>query len=235
MPRRPGPTLTELLIQALSSTRGGYDRLAPRFDHTPFRTPDDVLAATAAHHGAPVARGLYVCCGTGAETAMLRAQCTERVVGVDFSRGMLDVARRRTASAPGRAALSFVRADALELPFFGGFDLAVSFGAFGHFRRPEQPRLLAGIRRALRPGGRFVFVTGELGARDAAWWVYRAFNGAMRIRNRLIRPRFVMYYLNFPTGEALARCDAAGLPAVAVPLGLERAPRLRIVTAVRRG
>jgi hypothetical protein len=32
-------------MQALSSVEGGYDRLAPKFDHTPFRTPDGVRSA----------------------------------------------------------------------------------------------------------------------------------------------------------------------------------------------
>ena len=42
-----GPSVRELAVQALSSVEGGYDLLAPKFDHTPFRTPDDVLDATA--------------------------------------------------------------------------------------------------------------------------------------------------------------------------------------------
>jgi hypothetical protein len=31
-----GPSLRELAVQALSSVEGGYDLLAPKFDHTPF-------------------------------------------------------------------------------------------------------------------------------------------------------------------------------------------------------
>jgi hypothetical protein len=42
-----GPSVRELAMQALSSVEGGYDLLAPKFDHTPFRTPDGVLDATA--------------------------------------------------------------------------------------------------------------------------------------------------------------------------------------------
>ena len=41
---KDGPTLLDLAQQAWSSTDHGYDLLAPRFDHTPFRTPDDVVA-----------------------------------------------------------------------------------------------------------------------------------------------------------------------------------------------
>jgi hypothetical protein len=37
-----GPTLRELAVQALSSTERGYDLLAPKFDYTPFRTPEEI-------------------------------------------------------------------------------------------------------------------------------------------------------------------------------------------------
>ncbi len=45
------------------------------------------------------------------------------------------------------------RADVRALPFAGAFDLAVSFGALGHFLPAERPALFAGVYRALRPGG----------------------------------------------------------------------------------
>ena len=38
-----GPSFFELVEQALSSTERGYDLLAPKFDYTPFRTPDEIL------------------------------------------------------------------------------------------------------------------------------------------------------------------------------------------------
>ena len=65
----PGsPSARELAAQALSSVGRGYDLLAPKFDRTPFRTPDDVLDATAEALRPPGAfgPGLDVCCGTGA-------------------------------------------------------------------------------------------------------------------------------------------------------------------------
>ena len=39
-----GPSVLELTNQWLSSTQLGYDLLAPKFDYTPFRTPDSVLS-----------------------------------------------------------------------------------------------------------------------------------------------------------------------------------------------
>src|SRR5262249_18433690 len=138
----------------------GYDLLAPKFDYTPFRTPDLVLARVGEHLAplGPFASGLDVCCGTGAAMRMLRPLCRERVVGLDFSAGMLAVARERTADAPGTAALEFVRGDALATPFDAAFDVATCFGAFGHILPRDQARFLDGVARALRPGGRFVSV-----------------------------------------------------------------------------
>src|SRR5262249_48645059 len=99
---RDGPTFLELMKQALRSTEEGYDMLAPKFDHTPFGTPDSVLAAMAEGIG-PVGSALDVCCGTGAAMTHLRPLCRERLVGIDFSAGMLDEAKRRVGAASGAA------------------------------------------------------------------------------------------------------------------------------------
>src|SRR5262245_56740077 len=136
-----GPTFWELAVQALSSTERGYDLLAPKFDYTPFRTPDIVLETVADHIRSvgPFDSCLDICCGTGAAMRPVRVLCRRRLVGLDFSLGMLAVARQLTASAPGDAALEFVRGDALAMPFDSEFDLAVSFGAFGHILKKDLP------------------------------------------------------------------------------------------------
>src|ERR671930_2386296 len=106
-----GPTFFELAEQALLSTQRGYDLLAPKFDYTPFRTPDWLLELVRSylHHVGPFASGLDLCCGTGGGMEMLRPLCRERVVGIDVSRGMLEVCRQNTAKAPGAARLELVR------------------------------------------------------------------------------------------------------------------------------
>ncbi len=78
-----GPSLRELAVQALSSVEGGYDLLAPKFDHTPFRTPDEVLDATtdALRPLGPFDRGLDVCCGTGAGMRVLTSLCHGQIMG----------------------------------------------------------------------------------------------------------------------------------------------------------
>jgi ubiquinone/menaquinone biosynthesis C-methylase UbiE len=205
----------ELAVQALSSVEGGYDLLAPKFDHTPFRTPDGVLDATA---GAlrplgPFGRGLDVCCGTGAGTRVLEAVCRGPIMGVDFSTGMLAQARRAHPDA------GWVRADARALPFAGGFDLAISFGALGHFLPAERPAVFAGVYRALRPGGVFAFPVGAPpSVTSIRYWALAGFDLTMRVRNALWRPAFVMYYRTCPLPAVSNDLTASGFTVTTVPL-----------------
>lgn len=201
-----GPTFWELARQALSSTDHGYDLIAPKFDYTPFRTPDPVLEIVAARlaKAGPVRRGLDVCCGTGAAMRWLRPVCTEALVGVDRSAGMLAEAERRLADAPGTAPMFFVRGDAMALPFSREMDLVTCFGAFGHILEEDEPRFVDSVANVLVPGGRFAFVTGELPPLTSPdLWMARGFNLAMRIRNAVLKPEFIMYYLTF----LLPRCQ----------------------------
>jgi ubiquinone/menaquinone biosynthesis C-methylase UbiE len=232
-----GPSLRELAVQALSSVEGGYDLLAPKFDRTPFRTPDWVLDATA---GAlrplgPFGRGLDVCTGTGAGMRVLRSLCQERMVGVDFSAGMLAQAR---SAHPGAG---WVRADVRALPFTGAFDLAVSFGAFGHLLPAERPGLFAGVYRALRPGGLFAFPVGAPAPVTSGWyWALLGFDLAMRVRNAVWRPPFVMYYRTWPLAAVRDDLTAAGFAVTTVPLTApgqqeDGSPRALLVLARRAG
>src|SRR5688572_18549446 len=96
---RKGPTFWELAVQALSSTERGYDLLAPKFEYTPFRTPEVILERVGEYLKTigPFDAGLDICCGTGAAMRMLRPHCRQRVVGVDMSAGMLAEGRRLSA------------------------------------------------------------------------------------------------------------------------------------------
>ncbi|MFC1440696.1 methyltransferase domain-containing protein [Streptacidiphilus sp. N1-10] len=234
-----GPTLRELTVQALSSIEHGYDLLAPSFDRTPFRTSEPVLDAVA---GAleplgPFGAGVDLCCGTGAGTAVLRELCGKRVVGVDFSAGMLQVAR---AAVPDTEPdTEWVRADVRRLPFASEFDLAVSFGAFGHFLPRERPGLFAQTYAALRPGGLFAFPV-PAPPRVGSWpyWALWGFDAGMRVRNALLRPTFVMYYRTFPLPAVRAELERTGFAVSTVPLTAlgelpDGAPRCRLVLARR--
>lgn len=195
-----GPTFFELARQALCSTERGYDLLAPKFDVTPFRTPDEILEPLGRFlRDAPPVRALDLCCGTGAVLSVLAPIAREMVVGVDFSGGMLRVARSRLAG--GRARL--VRAEALAPPFESAFDLVTCFSALGHFLPAQHAALVRAVRTCLVPGGRFVFATGTMpDVSSSSYWLSRAFNAFMHVRNAIWSPPFVMYYLSFLLPEA---------------------------------
>ncbi|MGI5452169.1 class I SAM-dependent methyltransferase [Streptomyces sp. CA-249302] len=234
-----GPSLRELAVQALSSVEHGYDLLAPKFDHTPFRTPASVLDAVAAAlaRSGPYDTGLDLCCGTGAGVEVLARVCRSSVTGVDFSAGMLTVAQERVR--PEGPEVSWVRADARALPFRPGFDLVVSFGAFGHFLPDELPGLFGQVHSVLRPGGRFVFpVLAPPRPSSPAYWMLLGFDAVMRVRNAVWRPPFVMYYRAFRLGEVRRELERAGfrVELEALPEFGRRgdgSPRVRLVTAVR--
>jgi trans-aconitate methyltransferase len=79
---------------------------------------------------------------------------------------------------------TWVRADVRAMPFAEDFDLAVTFGALGHFLPTERPALFEGVYRALRPGGLFAFPIGAPAPlTSVSHWATLGFDLAMRVRN----------------------------------------------------
>jgi len=227
-----GPTFGELARQALASTQRGYDLLAPKFDWTPFRTPDWLLDAVAPHLGEPgsVRAAVDLCCGTGAALPLLQTVSRELVVGVDFSLGMLAEAKRE------RPRVVLVQQDVLHLGLSAAFELATIFGALGHLRPAVQARFLDQARSCLAPGGTLAFVTAPTPPPwTAALWIAAGFDAAMWLRNRLWRPPFVMYYLAWPLSRTLRLLRERGFTPELRPLGF-RGPRSRPrLVLARRG
>jgi ubiquinone/menaquinone biosynthesis C-methylase UbiE len=109
---------------------------------------------------------LDVGCGTGMLLHRAReAGHAGRLVGVDPDPSMLRVARRY----PG---IEWVEGTAAAMTFAGEFELAIMMGhAFQALLTDDDIRTsLAAIRRALAPGGRFVFETRNPGARAWERW-----------------------------------------------------------------
>jgi ubiquinone/menaquinone biosynthesis C-methylase UbiE len=146
---------------------------------------------------------------------------------------MLEAGRRTQLDAPGSARLEWVRGDALALPMGPAFDLVVSFGAFGHILRRDQPALLQEVRRVLQPGGRFVFVTSTMPRPwTRRYWLARGFNSAMHVRNRLVSPAFVMYYLTFLLPQVGHDLERLGMSVEVSALeGVTRPGNLHLVVA----
>jgi ubiquinone/menaquinone biosynthesis C-methylase UbiE len=100
---------------------------------------------------------LDVPCGFGRHTVPL-ARAGYRAVGVDRSETLLAEARRRTGHERWP---KLTRADYRDLPFAdASFDAALNlFTSLGYLGDEDDTRVLAEIRRVLRPGGRLVIET----------------------------------------------------------------------------
>ncbi len=112
---------------------------------------DLLLAATGL---TPEARVLDLCCGQGRHSLELARRGFSRVMGLDRSRYLVNVARRR-ARGLGRPVV-FREGDARSLrPTDGPFDCVAILGnSFGYFDRAEDDlAVLTAVREALRPGG----------------------------------------------------------------------------------
>ncbi len=108
------------------------------------------LSLTAVANGASV---LDIGCGSGTDCfiALGMSGPTGRVVGVDLTVEMLQVARKATSSTG--ITPEFVEADASSLPFQDGcFDLVISNGVLNLAFDKDQ--VYRELHRVLKPGGR---------------------------------------------------------------------------------
>jgi phosphatidylethanolamine/phosphatidyl-N-methylethanolamine N-methyltransferase len=144
-----------------------YDRWAPIYDlifNWPFQPGR--LAATRAAAEAAGANGqiLVVGVGTGLELPLLPA--STRVTGVDLSRAMLDVARRRVARLGLAQVAALIEMDAQALTFAdASFDVALA--PFVLSVVPDPAKTLDEMWRVARPGGELVLINHF--AADAGW------------------------------------------------------------------
>jgi len=98
---------------------------------------------------------LDLCCGPGRHSLPL-ARLGLSVTGLDISVPYLLEARAKARKLRLRA--RFVHGDMRRVPFRGEFDAALCmFTSFGYFERlSDELKVLRGVARALKPGGRFL-------------------------------------------------------------------------------
>ena len=120
----------------------------------------------------PGASILDLCCGHGRHAIAL-AQRGYRVTGLDLSALHLELARR-TAEEAG-VDVEWLRADMRRIPrrMWGRFDAVINmFTAFGYLESDaEDQKVLNGVGRALKPGGRLLI---DFIHRDALMRRYQA-------------------------------------------------------------
>lgn len=122
----------------------------------------------------PGEQWLDVCCGTGKLTLEIRKIMgnSGAVTGLDFNAAMLSVARNAEELANLPSIISWLEADAMELPFpdktFDGLTIG-----FGLRNLPDFDRGIREMRRVLKPGGKWVCL--ELS--HPVWPVFRQGHG----------------------------------------------------------
>lgn len=125
----------------------------------------------------PGERVLEVGVGTG--LALPRYRPEKRVTGIDLSAEMLAHARRRASELRLSNVDGLLEMDAEAMAFCdGSFDIAVAM--FVASVVPQPRRLLAEMRRVVRPGGTLLFVNHFAAERGPRWWAERALAPASR-------------------------------------------------------
>lgn len=95
---------------------------------------------------------LDLACGTG-DLALAAVVASQRVVGLDVTHRMLQLAQRRAGPADAGHHVNFVTGDMLALPFPDRSFTVVTIG-YGLRNVPDLQKSLTEIRRVLAPGGR---------------------------------------------------------------------------------
>lgn len=162
-----------------------YDTFSGFYDHSvervyrPYRGP--AVSALGLSPGSSV---LDLACGTGPNLEFLADAVgpTGRVVGADFSEGMIGRARRRAERA-GWSQVSLIQADAraltrtdLEGSGVPGGDLDGVIVTLGLSVIPDWETVLTHTFGLLKPGGRYVIFDIHAGPGErvpASWWVER--------------------------------------------------------------
>lgn len=148
---------------------------------------------------------LDVACGTGLVTyaAAAAVGAAGRVLGVDLSDRMIDLARER--GAPANVRFERMDAEALALPD-AGFDVALCALGLMYLPRPENA--LREMRRVLRPGGRVALAV--WGERTRCGWA-----SLFPIVDDEVRSEVCPLFFRLGHGDALARaCADAGMQSI---------------------
>jgi demethylmenaquinone methyltransferase/2-methoxy-6-polyprenyl-1,4-benzoquinol methylase len=156
----------------------------------------------------PGSSALDVATGTG-DLAIELARRGAAVTGMDFSPGMLELAREKAPE------IAFEEGDALALDYEDGSFDAVTVG-FGARNFGDLDRGLAEMARVTRPGGRVVVLEITSPQRPPLSWFFRAwFDRAVPALGRIAGDPDAYSYLplsvrRFPGPEELAGRMAAG-------------------------
>jgi phosphatidylethanolamine/phosphatidyl-N-methylethanolamine N-methyltransferase len=157
--------------------------------------------------------------GVGTGLALPRYTRDKRITGIDLSKEMLRKARERTRHDALTNVQALHEMDAEATSFDdASFDIAV--GMFVASVVPNPRRLLAEMRRLVRPGGDILLVNHFAAARGPRWWLERAMAPASKALGW--HPDFAMDAIF--SADDLARIETESIS----PFGIFTLVRLRV-------
>jgi len=157
--------------------------------------------------------------GVGTGLALPNYNRDKLITGIDLSKEMLRKARERTREDALTNVQALLEMDAEATPFAdASFDIAVAM--FVASVVPNPRRLLAEMRRLVRPGGDILFINHFAAAKGPRWWLERAMAPASRALGW--HPDFAMDAIF--SSEDLARIETESV----FPIGIFTLVRLRV-------
>jgi len=145
--------------------------------------------------------------GVGTGLALPHYRSDKLITGIDLSAEMLEQAHKRVRETNLRNVAALLEMDAEATDFAdASFDTAVAM--FVASVVPNPRRLLAEMRRVVRPGGNILFVNHFAARRGPRWWIERAMAPASRALGW--HPDFMIEALLEP--EDMARIQTRPVP-----------------------
>jgi len=134
--------------------RKGYTKIAKRYHDQRNKYPSNALLKKFSRilsKGAVLDMG----CGAGVPVAEFLVDKRYDVTGIDFAKGMIDLAKKHVPNA------RFIRMDMTKMKFKpNSFDGCVSFYAIIHVPREKHKGVYKTLHKIIRPGGVLLINTG---------------------------------------------------------------------------
>jgi 2-polyprenyl-3-methyl-5-hydroxy-6-metoxy-1,4-benzoquinol methylase len=192
-PRKTASAVVPFWLRTISKERSvqmdtDYDRIAQQYQRAklqPWRTHIErytLLRLVGDVAGKAV---IDLACGEGYYTRELRRQGAARVVGVDLSPAMIELAEAEEARWPLGVEYRVGDVRALDAP--GEFDLAFAAYLLNYAHTAEElTQMCRAVSAALRPGGRFVTANSNPSEPTVDFPTGRAYGYSKRVQGELV-------------------------------------------------
>lgn len=128
--------------------RKGYNKIAEKYSKQRKIYQSKPLLLKFLRYLPKSSKVLDLGCGAGIPVSKFLADKGCKVVGIDFSDGMLKLARKNVHAA------GFIKMNITKMKFKeNSFDGAVSFYAIIHIPRKYHPKIYRNLHKMLKPGG----------------------------------------------------------------------------------